>query len=57
MVCVAAMLCLGPGARAGTQAVDGVVAYVNEHVITGGDVVEAVQPILPQVLSRILESA
>ena len=50
-VCAAVIFCFGFSARAGTQAVDGVVAYVNEHVITGGDVVEAVQPILPQVLS------
>jgi len=51
VMCLTVMLCLGSGAHAETQAVDGVVAYVNEHVITGGDVIEAVQPILPQLLS------
>lgn len=51
VVACSAVLGMGPAASAATQAVDGVVAYVNEHVITGSDVEEAVRPVLQQMLS------
>ena len=45
---VAVLLCLARAGMADTQAVDGVVAYVNEHAITSSDVREAIPLVLQQ---------
>ena len=51
VLCGALLIGAGPAVRAEPRLVDGVVARVNEHAITGGDVADAAQPVLQQVLN------